>query len=84
MASIIGKIERVIRHGVTCYGNPMHSIVVNGETYRISNDAAMNYGIDNMEFREKDHEFLLTRAGRIYDYWRNNESSNCQEENGHS
>jgi len=66
MATITGKVVRVIRHGHTYYGNPMMSVQLDtGETYRISNDAMLAYGIENSEFRDTPHTFALTRAGRI-------------------
>jgi len=66
MATITGKVTRVIRHGHTVYGNPMVSVVLDtGESYRISNDAGLAYGIENREFRDTPHTFALTRAGRI-------------------
>lgn len=64
--AITGTVEAVHRHGHTCYGNPIMSILINDEWFRISdNAAAIVYGIDNPEYRNEPHTFKLTRAGRI-------------------
>lgn len=66
MSTITGKVVNVIRHGHTYYGNPTMSVQLDtGETYRISNNAGLVYGIENREFRDEPHTFALTRAGRI-------------------
>jgi hypothetical protein len=63
-------VVKVIRHGHTVYGNPMMSLVLEyddgeTETFRISNNAGLVYGIENPEYREQPHTFALTAAGRI-------------------
>lgn len=67
--TISGRVTRVIRHGHTVYGNPIMSIVLDGDdwgtSHRISDNASMVYEIENPEFREDVHTFALTRAGRI-------------------
>lgn len=64
--TIIGKIRSVERLGCTIWGNPMHKVrLSNGSTYRVQNDAALNYEINNREFRDHLHVFTLTKAGRI-------------------
>jgi len=63
--TITGTVDAVRRHGHTYYGNPIMSILVNGAWFRISNDAAIVYGIENTEYRNEPHTFNLTRAGRI-------------------
>lgn len=84
--SITGKVTRVIRHGHTIYGNPIMSIVLDMSeidgipaesvapvTVRISDNASLVYGIENPEYREKNHTFDLTAAGRISGYVRHPE-----------
>lgn len=79
--NVTGKVLRVIRHGHTKYGNPTMSAVVElthiegvpvegtpelrTATIRVQNDAGLVYGIENAEYREQPHTFVLTRAGRI-------------------
>ena len=66
MDTVTGKVVNTIRHGHTYYGNPMMSVTLdNGETYRITNDAGIAYSIENLEYKETAHTFILTRAGRI-------------------
>jgi hypothetical protein len=67
--TITGKVIRVYRHGYTVYGNPIMSIVLEGDewgvSHRISDNANLVYQINNPEFRDDPHTFALTRAGRI-------------------
>ena len=67
--TITGRVTRVIRHGHTVYGNPIMSIVLDGDewgvSHRISDNASLVYGIENPEYREDEHTFALTRAGRV-------------------
>lgn len=69
--SVIGTVTRVQRLGHTVYGNPIMSVYVQTDdpatrgTYRISDNAGLVYEIDNPEYREAEHTFALTRAGRI-------------------
>jgi len=67
--TLTGTVARVIRHGHTVYGNPIMSIVLDGDewgaSHRISDNASMVYEIENPEFRDDPHTFALTRAGRI-------------------
>lgn len=63
---VTGKVEYTIRHGCTRNGNPMYSAFIDGDLYRLSNDCPLVYEINNPSFRDEDHTFLLTRAGRIY------------------
>lgn len=69
IATVTGRVVRVIRHGHTVYGNPTMSIVLEGDpwgvTRRIQNDAGLVFEIENPEYRETPHTFALTRAGRI-------------------
>jgi len=70
--TVTGKVTSTIRHGTTVWGNPMFSVVLDsGATYRLKNDAALVYEIENPEFRHEAHTFTLTRAGRIEGYRRN-------------
>ena len=74
--TVTGIVARVIRHGPTYYGNPIKSAILNVESsdsstghefreYRISDNASLVYEIENPEFRETPHTFVLTGAGRI-------------------
>lgn len=67
--TVTGKVVRVERHGHTIYGNPMVSILLDtdewGVSHRISDNASLAYAIENAEFRDEPHTFVLTRAGRI-------------------
>lgn len=71
---VTGRVIRVQRHGHTYYGNPMKSVhlecaSVEGKDhsgiYRISDNSSLVYEIENGEFRDEPHTFVLTRAGRI-------------------
>lgn len=71
---ITGKVTRVERLGHTMYGNPIHRIHVEATSvdgkdqsgiYRISDNASLVYAIENAEFRDTEHTFALTKAGRI-------------------
>lgn len=66
MDTVTGKIVST-EHASTSYmGNPAYWITLdNGETYRTMDNAGLAYGITNPEYRETDHTFTLTRAGRI-------------------
>ena len=68
---VTGRVVDTHRHGNTVYGNPIYSVTLdNGQTYRISDNASLNYGIANAEYRDVPHVFDLTRAGRISGYTR--------------
>jgi hypothetical protein len=71
--TVTGLVVNVERLGCTAWGNPMHRVTLSTPTegfdgvsvFRISNDASLNYGINNSEYRDVPHVFVLTRAGRI-------------------
>lgn len=74
--TVTGIVISVKRLGCTVSGNPMHEVTLRVgthsddnspmfQTFRISNDASLNYGINNQEYREEPHTFVLTRAHRI-------------------
>ena len=69
MDTITGTVAHIIRHGHTVYGNPIMSIVLDGdkwgESHRISDNASLVYAIENPEYRTEAHTFRLTKAGRI-------------------
>lgn len=70
MKQIHAKVEHVERLGSTIDGNPMHRVMLRlpdntTDTRRISNNAMLNYAINNPEYREEWHTFYLTRAGHI-------------------
>lgn len=76
---ITGKIERTERIGHTVYGNPIYRVYLNGTAadgtdwsgiYRVSDNAAIVYGIENPEYREEAHTYQVTRAGRLSGYVR--------------
>lgn len=71
---ITGTVERSERIGMTYYGNPIYRVylkatAVDGSDwsgiYRISDNAAIVYGIENPEYREEAHTYQVTRAGRL-------------------
>lgn len=64
--TVTGIVTHVERLGTTYWGNPMHNVTLDGiSTFRISDNASLNYAIDNAEYRNTPHVFVLTRAGRI-------------------
>ena len=71
--TVTGIVIRIERLGCTVWGNPMHEVTLSIPTegfdgiatFRISNDASLNYGINNAEYRDVPHVFVLTRANRI-------------------
>lgn len=63
--TITGLVTGTRRHGHTVYGNPMMSVQIDGEWFRISNDSGLVYAIDNPEYHDHAHTFVLTRNGRI-------------------
>jgi len=73
MRTVTGLVIGTQRHGVTVWGNPIMSVTLSTptvphagvETFRISNDSGLVYGIDNPEYRNEPHVFSLTRASRI-------------------
>lgn len=66
MNTVTGKIVAAKRVSTSAYGNPAYMVTLdNGATYRTMDNAGVAYGITNPEYREVDHVFTLTRAGRI-------------------
>lgn len=67
-ASKIIKNVRVVRvefGRVSAAGNPRATVVLNnGGVYRTEDDASINYGIDNSEYKEQDHDAEI-RGGRL-------------------
>ena len=69
--TVTGIVTRVERMGRTMYGNPiMRMYVHTGDmattgVYRISDNSALVYEIENPEFNTEPHTFALTAAGRI-------------------
>lgn len=71
---VTGTITRVERMGHTVYGNPIMRVYIEctavdgtdrSGIYRISDNASIVYGIENPEYLDEPHTFVLTRAGRI-------------------
>jgi len=67
---VMGVVTHVERTGYTVYGNPIMTVEIrfnsgNYQSYRISDNSAIAYCIENPEFREHVHYFELTRANRI-------------------
>ena len=71
---ITGTVARVERIGHTAYGNPIKRVYLDARAvdgtdwsgiYRISDNAALVYAIENAEYRDEPHTFALTRAGRV-------------------
>lgn len=71
--TVTGRVTRTERIGLTVWGNPMYWVGIEDENghddiYRLSNDASLAYEINNPEFRDTPHAFLLTPAGRLLGY----------------
>ena len=71
---ITGKVTDVKRAGTSGMGNPAYYVTLDAVsaegadhsgTYRTMDNAGLAYGITNPEYREAEHVFTLTRAGRI-------------------
>lgn len=66
MGTVTGKVVTTRHNSTSYYGNPQYAVTLdNGETYLTSHDASIAYAITNREYRDYDHVFTLTRAGRI-------------------
>lgn len=69
--TVTGLVERVERMGHTVYGNPIMRVYVHtGDmattgVYRISDNSALVYEIENPEFKSEPHTFALTASGRV-------------------
>lgn len=68
--AIRGRITRVEHLGTSNYGNPYFRVDIetaDGETVtlRTKINAMINHEITNPTFREREHTFKLTPAGRI-------------------
>lgn len=72
-STVTGIVTRVERTGHTVYGNPIMVVSIEGVDageygfgrFRISDNASLVYAIENPEFRESEHTFKLSAAGRI-------------------
>lgn len=71
MNTVTGKVTMYNHLGTTVYGNPMCEVYIESPDeeysgwYRIMNDSMLAYGINNQEYKQFDHKFTLTRAGRL-------------------
>lgn len=66
--TVVGKIIDVKRHGHTVYGNPTMSIALDTvpfHYFRIQDNSSIVYGIENRDYKEIEHEYTLTKSGRI-------------------
>lgn len=65
-ATVTGRVIETRYASTSHYGNPAYFVTLDsGETYRTKDDAMIAYGIQNAEYRDEPHVFMLTRAGRI-------------------
>lgn len=67
---VTGKIVAVERKGTSYYGNPYYAVELeladgSREQFRTRVNSMFNYAVTNSEFREADHTFNLSDAGRI-------------------
>ena len=68
--TITGKVTATSHAGASYYGNPAYWLTITTDagdtlTLRTSADVSFGYSCTNQEYREADHVFHLTRAGRI-------------------
>lgn len=63
---VAGRVIATKYASTSYLGNPSYWVTLdNGETYRTMDNSGLAYGITNPEYRETEHTFTLTRAGRI-------------------
>lgn len=66
MSTVTGKVVATHHNSTSYYGNPQYAVTLdNGETYLTSHNASIAYAITNREYRDNNHVYTLTRAGRI-------------------
>lgn len=74
MFTITGIVTHTERVGTSVNGNPTFDVEIRndhaaiGEAYslhRTMSDTMLAYAIENPEYRNEPHVFILTRAGRI-------------------
>lgn len=76
--TVTGRVIGLKRAGTSVNGNPSYSVTlevsaIDGTpaqsstpvTVRTMSDAMLAYGIGNAEYRDFEHVYTLTRAGRI-------------------
>ena len=68
--TIVGKVTATQRMASSRNGNPRFMITImttEGEAvaHSTSPDASIAYGIENREYREQDHEFVINSKGSI-------------------
>ena len=69
--SVIGKVVSTHRLTSSKNGNPRFNVTLdNGFTYQTAVDSGLAYEIQNLEFREIDHEFDVSARGRFSGYYR--------------
>lgn len=69
-STIVARVGRTERAGVSVYGNPRFLVALvqqDGTTtlHRTMSNAGISYGINNPEYRDDLHEWHLTPAGSI-------------------
>lgn len=67
---ITAKVTATKYHGTSTMGNPTYYVTLeerDGTTgiYRTQSNASIAYAIENREYRDEWHEYLITTAGRI-------------------
>lgn len=66
MATVSGKVTEIERVGYTASGNPKMFVTLdNGQRYRVKNDAAISFRIENGEYRRQTHTFQLSQDNQI-------------------
>lgn len=70
MITVIGKVTATKRVGTSTMGNPTYDVTlehVDGShgIYRTMSNTMLAYAIENSNYREDNHVFTLTRAGRL-------------------
>ena len=76
--TVTGKVIDTKRAGTSSMGNPSFDVTlsitkIDGTdtaqpymvTIRTQSNAGLAYGIENREYRDSDHEYTLSRHGRI-------------------
>ena len=64
--SRIVRVDRAERIGTSRMGNPSYTVYfTDGTSARTQSDAGCAYGINNSEYRERDHMAHFTKAGRL-------------------
>ncbi len=70
MSEVVGTIGSIKPLNCSASGNPRFRVTLtDGRVFDTVPDYAINYGIQNPEFRGVPVHFEITRAGNIHDAW---------------